>query len=81
MASGLNKGLKTISSAYKLHILLPANCRLDGDNTFKPINDALQRLKIVANDKKCRDGQFQFGEHENHCVVTVEEIPTPSQVA
>lgn len=73
LASGLNKGLKTIQENYKLHILLGNHCRLDGDNTFKPVNDFLQRVSIVANDKKCRNGQFEFGEAKG-CIVTIEEL-------
>jgi Holliday junction resolvase RusA-like endonuclease len=36
---------------YELEILLPQKMRGDIDNRVKPINDLLQRMKIVNNDK------------------------------
>lgn len=76
MQSGLNRGLKTINGKYKLHVLLPDSMRPDSDNVgFKAINDWLQRVKIVSNDKYCKDNHAVCGEApKGRCIVTVEEM-------
>ena len=43
--------------------------------------DFLQSVAIISNDELCVDLHVTYGETKLGCIVTVEEIPTPPQVA
>lgn len=83
MASGLNKGLKTIWNPYRLQVELPETMKPDLDNVgSKAISDWLQHVKIIKNDNLCRKLEITAGNApKGYCIVTVEEISTPPQVA
>lgn len=43
----------------------------DADNLIKCVNDWLQRVDIVHNDKMCYGGKWSWGEAPSGCIVIV----------
>lgn len=81
LKSGLNRGLKTIEGPFYFHMVLTRKKGADLDNRIKGALDLLQSLAIIADDKNCTKLMVEYGETKLGCIVTVEEIPTPPQVA
>ncbi len=81
LRSGLNRGLKTIQGPFYFHMVLTRKQGADLDNRIKGALDLLQSLAIVADDKNCTKLTVEYGETKLGCILTVEELPTPPQVA
>jgi Holliday junction resolvase RusA-like endonuclease len=45
---------KPVMGPYKLTIQIRDGGRMDLDNVVKPTNDLLQKMKVVRNDKDCK---------------------------
>lgn len=76
LVSGLGRGLQMITGPYRLLVELPAKTRADIDNIgSKGLQDWLQRVKIIGNDRTCRDLRIFAGEApKGQCRVIIEEI-------
>lgn len=54
--------MKTIEGPYYLQVILAKSVKIDADNSVKAINDFLQRIGVVANDKLMHSHSLLFGE-------------------
>jgi Holliday junction resolvase RusA-like endonuclease len=65
-------GRAAFNGPYKMHVVIAANIRGDLDNKTKACGDALQRWRIVRNDKDCVEVRVSRGEAPAGCRVIVE---------
>lgn len=66
-----------IAGPFEIEILLDDRRRGDGDNRIKAVLDWLQSREIIADDKNCRHGSWEWVSHEQApcgCRVTVREL-------
>jgi Holliday junction resolvase RusA-like endonuclease len=73
MASGVMRGVKTITGPFKAIITVDKNLsKADCDNLVKPVLDlAEKRLKIISNDKNAVDVGVGWGTAPLGCRLTI----------
>lgn len=67
-----------IEGAYALGLTLPKT-RMDPDNLIKPINDLMQQVRIVANDRHMRRLSLDLDEARTDILVRLWALPTPEK--
>ena len=72
---------RRVAGAVSVHIALPFKCRLDVDNTIKPILDALVGSNRIDDDANVREVTASKQHDLKIAVVTVSERPWPKAVA
>lgn len=76
MQSKTLRGWKTISGKFIAEIVLDERMmgkHLDPDNIIKPLIDAAQRWRIIANDKNLRRLVLDVGSAPEGCTLTIKE--------
>jgi Holliday junction resolvase RusA-like endonuclease len=65
---------RKITTPFRAHIILPRSGR-DSDNSTKPLLDACQAGRAIANDKLCEGGSWDFDDtREGTALVIISPI-------
>lgn len=73
-------GRPVMLGSYELVVVLDRRCRqggADGDNTLKCINDWLQRVELVRDDRYCERWSGSWGDAVAGCRIEVTGEPWP----
>lgn len=56
------QGPGLVKGKYELRLTISERCRIDIDNCIKCVNDLLQKMGVVENDRLCRSLKVKFSD-------------------